>query len=144
MGYIFEQEIESIINAVRANTIGEEDQVLLKRVLAADIHPALKAYFKAEVERKLESARAAEVRSGNFPYGMPEVASLQKQIDLVLVYHYHFTRQEFETLLEESVYFQFNYLCRPQWTLLNFIVGDVRSVQASIVEKKLRYCIDYA
>jgi len=66
MGYIFEQEIESIINAVRANTIGEEDQVLLKRVLAADIHPALKAYFKAEVERKLESARAAEVRSGNF------------------------------------------------------------------------------
>jgi hypothetical protein len=40
MGYIFEQEIESIINAVRANTIGEEDQVLLKRVLAADIHPA--------------------------------------------------------------------------------------------------------
>ena len=144
MGYIFEQEIESIINAVRANTIGEEDQVLLKRVLAADIHTALKAYFKAEVERKLESARAAEVRSGNFPYGMPEVASLQKQIDLVLVYHYHFTRQEFETLLEESVYFQFNYLCRPQWTLLNFIVGDVRSVQASIVEKKLRYCIDYA
>ena len=143
MGYIFEQEIESIINAVRAKTIGEEDDVLLKRVLAADIHPALKAYFKAEVQKKLETARAAEARSGNFPYGMPEVASLQKQIDLILVYHYHFTRQEFESLLEESVNFQFNYLCRPQWTLLNFIIGDVRSVQASVVEKKLRYCIDY-
>lgn len=143
MGYIFEQEIESIINAVRAKTIGEEDDVLLKRVLAADIYPALKAYFKAEVEKKLETARATETRSGNFPYGLPEVASLQKQIDLVLVYYYHFTRQEFESLLEESVNFQFNYLCRPQWTLLNFIIGDVRSVQASVVEKKLRYCIDY-
>ncbi len=69
--------------------------------------------------------------------------AFKRQIDLVLVYNYHFTRQEFESLLEESVHFQFNYLCRPQWTLLNFIIGDVRSVQASVVEKKLRYCIDY-
>ena len=66
MGYIFEQEIESIINAVRAKTIGEEDDVLLKRVLAADIYPALKAYFKAEVEKKLETARATETRFGQF------------------------------------------------------------------------------
>jgi hypothetical protein len=143
MGYIFEPEVLSIINAVRAKTIGEEDDVLLKNVLGADIHPAIKAYFKAEVERKLESARATEVRSSNFSYGLPEVASLQQQIDLVLVQHYHFTRPEFEPLLEESVYFQFNYLCRPQWTLLNFIVGDIRSVQASVIEKKLRYCVDY-
>ena len=51
--------------------------------------------------------------------------------------------QEFESLLDESVHFQFNYLCRPQWTLLNFIVGDQRRVASAIIEKRLRYCVDY-
>ncbi len=143
MGYIFESEIEAIMNAVRTKTIGEEDGVELKAILSADIHPAIKAYFKAEVEKNLLLERGLEYRSKKFPYSLPEVVSLQRQIDLLLVLRYHFDNQEFESLLDESVHFQFNYLCRPQWTLLNFIGGEQRHVAASVIEKKLHYCVDY-
>ncbi len=143
MGYIFEAEIESIIHAVRVKTIGEEDDVFLKKILTANIHPAIKAYFKAEVEKILTQERGLEYRSKKFPYSLAEVKSLEAQIDLLLVHNYHFSMQEFESILDESVHFQFNYLCRPQWTLLNFVVGDQRRVASSTIEKRLKYCIDY-
>lgn len=114
MGFIFEAEISTIMNTVRARTIGEEDSVKLKEILAADVHPAIKAYFKAEVEKMLQQEREKETRSGRFPYGLPEVKGLQRQIDLLLIQHYEFDRQEFESILDESVHFQFNYLCRPR------------------------------
>jgi hypothetical protein len=143
VGYIFESEIESIMNAVRTKTIGEDDGVELRKILSADIHPAIKAYYKAEVEKTLLLERGLEYRSKKFPYSLPEVVSMQRQIDLLLVQRYHFDNLEFESLLDESVHFQFNYLCRPQWTLLNFIGGEQRHVAASEIEKKLRYCVDY-
>jgi hypothetical protein len=143
MGYIFEAEIESIIHAVRVKTIGEDDDVFLKKILSANIHPAIQAYFKAEVEKTLSQERGSEYRSKKFSYSLAEVKSLEEQIDLLLVQNYHFGLQEFESILDESVHFHFNYLCRPQWTLLNFIVGDKRRVASSTIEKRLKYCIDY-
>jgi hypothetical protein len=143
MGYIFEAEIESIIQTVRIKTIGEDDGILLKKILSASIHPAVKAYFKAEVEKTLVQERGLEYRSKKFPYALPEVRSLEEQIDLLLVQNYHFSLQEFESLLDESVHFQFNYLCRPLWTLLNFVVGEQRRVTSTAIEKRLRYCVDY-
>jgi len=143
MGFIFEAEIESIIQSVRLKTIGEDDGIILKKILTAGIHPAVKAYFKAEVEKTLSWEREKEYRSKKFSYSLPEVRSLEEQIDLLLIQNYHFSLQEFESLLDESVHFQFNYLCRPQWTLLNFIVGEHRRVASAVVEKRLRYCVDY-
>ena len=143
MGFIFEAEIESIIHAVHIKTIGEDDGIVLRKILSAGIHPAVKAYFKAEVEKKLTQERGLEYRSKKFSYSLPEVRSLEEQIDLLLVQNYHFSLQEFESLLDESVHFQFNYLCRPQWTLLNFIIGEQRRVASDVIEKRLRYCVDY-
>jgi hypothetical protein len=143
MGFIFETEIESIIHAVHMKTIGEDDGIVLKKILSAGIHPAIKAYFKAEVEKILLKERGLEYRSKKFSYALPEVRSLEEQIDLLLVQNYHFSQEEFESLLDESVHFQFNYLCRPQWTLLNFIIGEHRRVTSESIEKRLRYCVDY-
>jgi hypothetical protein len=143
MGFIFEADIESIIHAVHIKTIGEDDGIILKKILSAKIHPAVKAYFKAEVEKTLSQERGLEYRSKKFSYSLPEVRSLEEQIDLLLVHNYNFSLQEFGSLLDESVHFQFNYLCRPQWTLLNFIVGEHRRVASAIIEKRLRYCVDY-
>ncbi len=143
MGYIFEQEIDQILATVRARTIGEDESITLRQVLNAAIHPALKAYCRAEVEKILEEERATEHRSKRFPYSLSDVISLQKQIDVLLVQHYEFTQDEFERVLDEAVHFEFNYLCRPQWTLLNYVVGERRRVGMSEVERKLARCVDY-
>jgi len=144
VGYIFEQEIESIINVVRTKTIGEDDEIRLRSILKSPIHTSIKAYFRAEVEKIFQQEREKENRSKKLPYELPEVVSLQKQIDKLLILNYHFTRDEFDTLLDESVHFQFNYLCRPQWTLLNFIFGTNHVITTSVTESKLRYCVDYS
>ncbi|MGB2867264.1 MAG: hypothetical protein WBD36_02335 [Bacteroidota bacterium] len=143
MGYIFESEIESIIQAVRSKTIGEGDTITLREFLNRDVHPAIRAYVKAEIEKGLQQERSLEIRSKKFPYSHPEIMSLQHQIDLLLIQHYQFTRQEFDSLLDEAVHFQFNYLCRPQWTLVNFIFGDQRRISTSTIENKLFYCVGY-
>lgn len=143
MGFIFEAEIITIMNTVRARTIGESDAIRLKEVLAAGIHPAIKAYFKAEVEKLLQQERLKEARSKRFSYGLPEVSGLQRQIDLLLVNRYEFGREEFESLLDEAVHFEFNFLCRPQWTLQEFMFENRRAVGVSEATRKFRYCVEY-
>jgi hypothetical protein len=143
MGYIFEAEIGHIINTVRARTIGEADVITLDEIVNADIHPAIKAYFKADVEQKLQHERLTEVRSKRFPYSIPEVMSLQRQTDLLLLLHYQFDQQEFEGLLDLAVHFTFNFLCRPQFTLVEFLFENQRRVSTAVIERKLNYCADY-
>jgi hypothetical protein len=144
MGYIFESEIEMIMNSVRARTIGEAETIRLKDILGSDIHIAIKAYFKARVEQLLQTERQAEVRSKKFPYSLPEVVRLYEQVDLLLVHNYRFGQHDFEVMLDHAVHFLFNFLCRPQWTLLNFIFESQRRRPTSEIQRKLKYCVDYA
>ena len=143
MGYIFETEIEQIRNVVRARTIGESDSITLMDILNSRIHPAIKSYFKAEVERSLEDERRLESRSKKFPYSIPEVISLQHQEDLLLMANYQFNQDEFETLLDQAVHFTFNFLCRPQFTLVEFLFENQRHMSTSSIERKLNYSADY-
>src|SRR3990172_3545988 len=111
MGYIFETEIEQIMNAVSARTIGEAETIRLRDLLAADLHPAIKAYFKARVRQLLQQERTTEVRSKKFPYSLPEVMRLQEQVDVLLVHYYSFGQHDFALMLDHAVHFQFNFLC---------------------------------
>lgn len=144
MGYIFETEIESIINSVRARTIGESDSITLGEFLASNVHPGIKAYFRAEVEKLLQKEREKEVRSKKFPYSLQEVMRLQQQIDLHLQHRYEFDQKDFDEMLDEAVHFQFNYLCRPQFTLMNFLFENKRRIPTADIERKLFYCVDYS
>jgi len=143
MGYIFESEIERILHSVRARTIGESETITLGEVLASNVHAGIKAYFRAEVRKLLQKEREKEVRSKKFPYAVPEVMRLQEQMDVLLLHYYEFDQKDFDSLLDEAVHFQFNYLCRPQFTLMNFLFENRRKVQAAEVEQKLNYCVEY-
>jgi hypothetical protein len=143
MGYIFESEIEQIKNVVHARTIGEGESITLRAILRSRIHPAIKSYFKAEVERNLQHERQLESRSKKFPYSIPELLSLQHQEDLLLMIHYQFNQHEFESLLDQAVHFTFNFLCRPQFTLVEFLFENQRHMSTSSIEQKLSYCADY-
>jgi hypothetical protein len=132
------------MNAVRSRTIGEAESIRLKDILGANLHPAVKAYFRARVQQMLQQERQTEVRSKKFPYSLREVVRLQEQIDLLLVHNYVFGQHDFALMLDHAVHFQFNFLCRPQWTLLNFIFENQRRRPTSDIRRKLRYCVDYS
>lgn len=143
MGYIFETEIGQFMHTVRARTIGEADTITLRGILSSRIPPAIKAYFKAEVERHLQKERQNEVRSKRFPYSIPEVVGLQRQEDLLLMFNYQFDQGEFDTLVDQAVHFTFNFLCRPQFTLVEFLFENQRRMSTTSIEQKLSYCADY-
>ncbi|MCX6134795.1 MAG: hypothetical protein NTU47_13360 [Ignavibacteriales bacterium] len=132
------------MTAVRSRTIGEAESIRLKDILSAELHPAVKAYFKARVQQMLQQERQTEVRSKKFPYSLREVLRMQEQIDLLLVHNYVFGQHDFALMLDHAVHFQFNFLCRPQWTLLNFIFENQRRRPTSDIRRKLRYCVDYS
>ena len=144
MGYIFESEIERILHSVRARTIGESETITLGEVLSSNVHSGIKAYFRAEVQKMLQEEREKEVRSKQFPYAIPEVTRLQEQMDLLLQHYYEFYQKDFDTLLDEAVHFQFNYLCRPQFTLMGFLFDNKRKVPVADIERKLDYCVEYS
>jgi hypothetical protein len=143
MGYIFETEIEQIKNVVHARTIGEAESITLEDILESKVHSAIKAYFRAEVERNLQQERQLEIRSKKFPYSISEIVSLQHQEDLLLMLHYQFNQHEFNDLLDQAVHFTFNFLCRPQFTLVEFLFENQRKMSTSVIEQKLNYCTEY-
>ena len=57
---------------------------------------------------------------------------------------YSFPRAEYLPLLENAVHFLENYLCRPQWTIENFVFEAGGRIKTEDVVSKLDCTVDYA
>ncbi|MCX6136125.1 MAG: hypothetical protein NTV54_01335 [Ignavibacteriales bacterium] len=141
---MFEQEIELLITSISRETIGDGKSVSLRRIFESKIPANVKAFFRAEVEWMLATERRSERRPLRFDYSQPEIQLLQEQIDALLINNFIFTRTDFDATLDKSIHFLFNYLCRPQWTLMSFLFEtSTHSISAKTVQRKLRFCRDY-
>ncbi len=140
---MFEQELENIQKIAVNNTIGNTTSIALKTVLESNIPNSIKNFFKGEVESLLFKERLNERRSSKFNYQQEDVRLLQHQMDILLVYHYTFSREEYLTVIDKCVHFLFNYLCRPQWTLESFLFEEKNELTCNELSVKFRYCSDY-
>ena len=140
---MFEQEIENLQRSIRDNTIGNTQSITLKSILESNIPQNVKSYFKAEVELHLYKERMAEVRSKKFNYDQPDVRLLQEQLDLLLIYHYIFSQKEFFDACDRCAHYLFNFFCRPQWTLENFLFDEKETVTISQLAIKFKFCPEY-
>jgi hypothetical protein len=140
---MFELELENIQKIALNNTIGKSSSIALKSILESNIPNSIKSFFKGEVEWLLSKERQSEHRSTKFNYQQNDVRLLQQQMDILLVYHYTFLREEFLTVLDKCVHFLFNYLCRPQWTLESFLYEEKNELSFTELSLKFRYCADY-
>jgi hypothetical protein len=140
---MFETELENIQQISINNTIGNTSSIALKTILESNIPNNIKSFFKGEVEWLLSKERNGERRSTKFNYQQDDVRLLQQQMDILLVYHYTFSREEYLAVLEKCVHFLFNYLCRPQWTLESFLFEEKNEMNCNELAIKFRYCSDY-
>jgi hypothetical protein len=140
---MFEKEISNFQSIVQEKTIGNAPSIALKHILESNVPQNVKIFFKAEVEALLFSERQKESRSSRFNYNQEDIGALQGQLDGLLVFHYEFSRDDFFQSLDRSVHFLFNYLCRPQWTLENFLFEETDSISIRQLEIKFRFCLDY-
>lgn len=140
---MFEKEIKNLQQIVRDNTIGNAQSIALKHILESNIPANVKNFFKAEIEWQLYTERKKENRSSKFDYTQEDVSILQEQMDFLLVYHYTFSQKEFFTSLDRCAHFLFNFLCRPQWTLENFLFEEKETLPFNELTLKFRFCGDY-
>jgi hypothetical protein len=140
---MFEREIESIIENTRAKTIGDADSIMVADLLNAPILPSIKIFFHAEVESWLKDEQSHQLGSGRFRHDDLEVIERLKEIDSILVRNAVLSREEFLSILDKAVKLQFNYICRPQWTLAKFIFknDDVKSGEE--IQPGLKYFYNY-
>lgn len=140
---MFEYELENIQKITVNHTIGAQPSIALKTILESNIPANIKSFFRGEVESLLYREKQADQRNSKFDYRQDDVQLLQEQMDILLVYHYSFPREEFLKALDTCTHFLFNYLCRPQWTLESFLFEDKQQLTVKELALKFRFCGDY-
>lgn len=141
---MFEKEIEALEKIIRNNTIASAPAVSLRNILESNIPQNVKSYFRGEVEWIMYKERITEKRSSKFNYAIEDIQLLQEQMDVLLVYNFAFSAQEFAKTLDNCVHFIFNFLCRPQWTLESFLFDEKKIIPFKELAIKFRFCSDYS
>jgi hypothetical protein len=141
---MLEKETEQIINTLAERTIGRRESITLKDALAGEMPKAVKVYMRTEVIRWLKTDMEDAPRFGKVNRSAPGINQLTGAFLRSLADAYQFTRNEFLTLLDDAVHFVENYLCRPQWTLENFLFDNKDSLPAADLFFKLGYTVEYS
>ncbi len=136
---MFDQETELIVKTVLLRTISNQQMIAVKDILAADIPYPLKTFIRADVELMLLDEWHHYQKVSRFAFSHPEVQSLQRQMNSVLVLHYSFERADFLQRLDDTVHLIINYLIRPQWTLANVLFEKEETIAAKALMRMLRY-----
>ncbi len=141
---MLERETDLIIQTIAARTIGPADSLSLKEFLAADIPRGVKAYTSAEVVRWLDRDLHASPALSRLDAGVPGLAQLSRGFLRSVAPFYVFPRSDLMITIDNAVHFLENYLCRPQWTLENFIFEQNPGAPVSQVRAKLEYLAEFA
>jgi hypothetical protein len=141
---MLEHETDAILAILRARTIGDREAILLREILSADVPRGIKTYMQAETVRWLEAELFASPRFSRVDRQSPGVRRHSRAFIASMADLYNFRRDEFISLLENAIHFLENYLCRPQWTIENFVFETGGSMRAQDVVAKLDCTVDYA
>ena len=141
---MLELETDAILATLRARTIGDREAILLREILVADIPRGIKTYMQAETVRWLETELFASPRFSRVDRQAPGVRRHGRAFIASMSALYTFPREEYLSLLENAIHFLENYLCRPQWTIENFVFESGGSMSAQDVMAKLDCTVEYA
>lgn len=121
---MFERNIEETIAHLRKDTIEGADSITSRQIFASSMPPSLKRMFEMDVEIWVREEAERLPRSAHFRYDDEEVLPLFDQITAKAREYAVFTEAEYDVTLEKSVKLLFNYVCRPQWTLVKYLFTD--------------------
>jgi hypothetical protein len=141
---MLDQVTDRIIRTLTEKTIGDHATIRVREVLEADIPKGVKTYLHAEVARWFEQDLKWTPKLGRLDKDSPQVNRLMRDFLRSLAVEYVYPRQEFLQSLDHAVHFVENCLCRPQWTLQNFVFEHGEVATASEVVRKLEAVSDYA
>jgi hypothetical protein len=140
---VLELETDQIVGVIGQKTIAQAPSISLKEVLASDAHPAVRAFFRADVEAMLLEEYRASVRTSRFNHDHADVKSAQAGLNSALVLHYVFQRKEYLSRLADAVRLLANFLVRPQWTLTGVVFEKDPAISVESLRRLLNYFAPY-
>ncbi len=138
-----ELNTDAILRVLTEKTIGEHGSCRLDALMAADIPQGIKSFFNAEVRRRLEEDLGKSSWFTGIRQSDAGSARMAQALIVSLTNAYQLTRLEFLDTLDLAVHFVANYLCRPQWTLENFLFDRAPRISVAALSEGLMYLADY-
>ncbi len=140
---MLEQETDTIIQSLSARTIADARSLSLKQILATNIPKGIQSYFRAEVVRLLNHDLYNSVHFARIDFSAPGMHRVHRHHVQMLATEYVFPREEFLIVLDHAVHFLENYLCRPQWTIEQFVFDGQERIPTQTLLVKLEYLSEY-
>ncbi len=140
---MFEAHIQDIIARCTVWSIGGADTILLKEIIASPLPRSITRYFEIEAEVWIADEKQRLVASPHFRYSDDRVlAHFDTIIDMAPEYA-TFERADFLGLIDTAVKLQFNYACRPEWTLARYVFADTDHASADTILRAMSVFTDY-
>lgn len=141
---MLEQETELIKQIIVEATLGSRDSVKLSEILTAELPRGIKAYMTAEVTKLLEEDCNRSQRLAQVAQGLGGTEAAERSVLRTLATAYPLSRTEFLALVDNAVHFTENYVCRPQWTLRQFLFENSDTISVARLARAFEYVVDYA
>ncbi len=118
---MFEEEAKELIEIALHRIAEGRSVIAVQDILAADVPSPLKTFFRADAEILLNAEERNHRSTSRFDHSHPEVESLQRQINSILVLRYAYHETEFYDHLNDGVRLIIGYLGHPQRTLVDSV-----------------------
>ena len=138
-----EQETDTILRVLAEKTIGGHNSYRLDALNVADIPAGIKAFFKAEIRRRLTGDLEKSSWFNGIRQSDAGSARVAQTLIVSLTDAYQVSRHDFLDTLDLAVHFVGNYLCRPQWTLENFLFDRALRISVTALLDGLAWVSDY-
>lgn len=141
---MLERETELIQQLIIESTINGRVATRLSEVMTARLPRGVKAFMTAAVMDLLEEDFKQSGRLAQISRGISPTVSGERSLLRSLAMEYVIQQDEYVKLVEDSVHFLENYLCRPQWTLCELVFERKQTVTFETLVKKFESVVDYA
>jgi hypothetical protein len=136
---MFEKEIK-FINDFCLNKINKAGSFLtFEKLKGIEIHPAILKYISAEMDFQIYKDRQVLLQKSAFDYSGAEISKYFRMIALEIKKSKRISENEITDLISQAVTFNFNYLTKPDETLLSFIFNESESK----TPEEITFILDY-
>jgi len=140
---MFESEIKRLIdyNISLIEPLG--DYLTLETIAGQGLHQSAINYLNAEVDNLLYTDRNRILKKSVFDYSGEKISNYFSSIEREIKNKYIFSSDDIKDIISKSVYFNFNFLLRPNITISNLLFHNNEAIEIDDLFYLLKYVCFY-
>ncbi|MBK7185004.1 MAG: hypothetical protein IPH85_03610 [Ignavibacteria bacterium] len=140
---MFEKELDRVRKQLKQQLDTRQPSIPLSAILANEnVHPAYRAYFRAEAEWWLHEERAIRSSNPRFDTGNEALRAMFPKLDDLYIKSARFDHEELTATIDAAVKTRLNFLVRPRTTLKWFVFRGEPTKPLYEILLRLNYLTD--